>query len=720
MPKIGDIPNSISNAGAEFNYSVWTAGTHVMLCNVPWNNDYRDIVKFDTQTELNAYLDNNTGPVISLSGLTYAMVGRPVRINIPFNRAYKHNYLRVTNPAQPIAGDTPRTFYYFINDVRYVNPTTTELDIQLDVWQTFSWSITFGNCYIERGHIGIANSNQMSDHGREFLTIPEGLDVGGEYQIAQSFTETLGSTEYKADSSTSFDIIMVTTVSLNGSGGTVDAPAIRSARGSSFEGLPHGAEMYWFDSRDTFTDFVDAVSDKPWVSQGIIAIYAVPNLQDFNLSYTNLDFEGVTVKRLYGEGYPEKQIILSETQWRDKLMGVLPTRYQHLKKFLTYPYSLVELTTYSGTPLVLKPESMNSSNTFIEVSMVMHLSPPAPRIAFYPTRYNASAHTESQYQNVRPANEPGGDNAEFLDMVTGIMNLPTFSLVNNGYMSFLASNANSLAYQHSAADWSQQKAFAASNTGYDQASAGARLSENMMNLTNRKIAESTALANTTAGYRALQSGIGSVVGGVGGGPAGVAGGAVGALNAAAGYAIQTNHNNQSAAIEQSKNRAATGLGVANQEYVRDTNKDLADFAAMGDYANTIASINAKVQDARMIQPTTAGQVGGDAFNLAAYRWAIHAKVKLLQSGYIHMIGEFWLRYGYAIQRFGVVPADLQVMSKFTYWKLRETYITSSSCPERFKQAIRGIFEKGVTVWSNPADIGNVDFADNVPLNGVSL
>jgi len=38
----------------------------------------------------------------------------------------------------------------------------------------------------------------------------------------------------------------------------------------------------------------------------------------------------------------------------------------------------------------------------------------------------------------------------------------------------------------------------------------------------------------------------------------------------------------------------------------------------------------------------------------------------------------------------------------------------------FKQAIRGIFEKGVTVWANPADIGTIDIGDNAPLEGVIL
>jgi hypothetical protein len=191
-------------------------------------------------------------------------------------------------------------------------------------------------------------------------------------------------------------------------------------------------------------------------------------------------------------------------------------------------------------------------------------------------------------------------------------------------------------------------------------------------------------------------------------------------NAAAGYAITTNQNNQSLGISNAlaagTNKAQTGQAG----YVRDTNKVYGDAVARGDYQTAIAGIQAKVQDAKLIQPTTSGQVGGDAFLLSTYKWGYDIKVKMLQPAAMNAIGEYWLRYGYAVQRFGTMPANFMVCEKFTYWKLRETYITAADCPETFKQTLRGIFEKGVTVWANPADIGMIDIADNAPLDGIQL
>src|SRR5699024_390877 len=117
--------------------------------------------------------------------------------------------------------------------------------------------------------------------------------------------------------------------------------------------------------------------------------------------------------------------------WRDQQIQNLPSRYRHLRKFLTYPYTIVELTTYSGTPLILKPEGMDGDD--LEVVILNHLAPPAPRIVVYPYRYNNGG-VEDWNRNGVVFN----DSSEFLDMVTGIFNLPTFSTVNNSYMSFMA------------------------------------------------------------------------------------------------------------------------------------------------------------------------------------------------------------------------------------------------------------------------------------------
>lgn len=714
MPnQITNVPGSVSSAGLDFNYAAWTPGTQVTMCNVPWNSDYRDIVRFANQAALDTYLTTQTGPVVTITGMTYARFGFPVRLNIPFNRAFTYNYLRVFNPAQPVTDDIPRAFYYFITAVNYVNPGTTELMIQLDVWQTFGYGITFGNCYIERGHIGIAQMNNFDGYGQLYLTQPEGLDIGNEYKINAQYSRAIAS----ARGPEGFSIMVTSTTALDVDPGTVDAPNLQSARGSDMENLPNGAEIYIFDTMAKFKTFMSEFSDKPWVTQGIISIMAIPPWSEYSLDTSGVVVGTQTILKAIS-GTPTTIRHKLRDSWRDDVIALLPTRYQHLKKFLTFPYLALELTTYAGTPLVLKPEAWGTED--LEVIEVPHFAPPGARLIFYPYRYNGG-----NYPAFTDGEGVYNDGAEFLDMATGIFDFPTFSIVNNGYMSFMAANTHGIAFQHQNADWSQQKAMTGNALSFDQASSGIELSKELNRLNVNAATQSTALANQTAAFRGIQGlvggGINGAAGMAAGGPPGMAAGALmGMANGVANYAIETNQNNQALGISTNlanrSNAATTGQG----EYMRDTNKSYADFAAKGDYQNAIAAINARVQDARLIQPSTSGQIGGNAFNLAMYRWGYDVKVKMLQFGAQQAIGEYWLRYGYAINQFGKVPLSLHCMQKFTYWKLRETYITGSACPESFKQAIRGIFEKGVTVWQNPADIGNIDIGDNAPLEGIVL
>src|SRR5690606_32235981 len=142
------------------------------------------------------------------------------------------------------------------------------------------------------------------------------------------------------------------------------------------------------------------------------------------------------------------------------------------------------------------------------------LSHPAPRIVFYPYRYNSGGLPHL----IEGDNVIENDQAEFLDMTTGIMNLPTFATVNNAYTSFLASNANTLPYQHQAADWAQQRALQGNQLAFDQASQNIGLTRQMTEMGVGAATARTDLANTTGGYRALQGAAGSLLGGVGGGP----------------------------------------------------------------------------------------------------------------------------------------------------------------------------------------------------------
>ena len=711
MSRIGENHHGVTDAGLDFNYDIWTANTRVQLCNVPWNADYRDIVRFADRAALNTYLDDRTSADSVIERAHYLRQGEPIRLNVPFSRATMSNYIRVYNPATAFTYTTDKTyvnnvpdeFYYFIVGARHISSNTTELYVQLDVWQTYFDRLSPGRGYCERGHVGIANTASFTDYGRTHLTVPEGLDIGNDYVVQKTFSHQLANARDEGSSGHGLFVIVWSTTDLLAEAGTVDNPQLATAKGTDYYNLPNGASAYYFTSVDRFTSWMSTMSDKPWVTQGIMSVMLVPGWSAVVGGPREMS-AGDTPSQA-------KRVMLGTVNWRDT---ILPPMFRHLKKFLTYPYTVLELTTHTGTPVILKPEMWQESGMTLVENPYYAL--PGPRWVVYPHRYGAGDGSQEVVDSDGHILRDGG---EQLDVATGIFNFPTFSVVNNGYMAFLASNAHGIAFQHQTADWSQQKALRGNSVAYGQATNAMNTANTQTSIAMNQATQTTALTNQAnmqrLGSSALQQiGGGAATGGIAGGVMGAAG----AVGSGIDYAIGANQNNQQLAINNSAMAAQNRASVANMGYNRDTNKAYADYAAQGDYANQIAGINAKVQDAKLTQPSTSGQIGGDAFNLAMHYWGYDVKVKTLHPGAMKIIGDFWSRYGYAVNRFLTPPNDFHAMAKFTYWKFQEFYVQSSFMPENFKQSIRGIFEKGVTVWRNPNDIATVDIYNNDPIERV--
>jgi len=723
-------------AGLDFDYSVWTPGTHVDLVNVNWDNNYRDTVKFANKAALNAYIDSKVSAGITVTNMTYAKPGEDIYLGIPYNRVNRYNYLRASNPLMPIEGDIQKDFYYFILECEFINPTTTRIRVQLDVWQTYVYDATFGNCYVERGHIAVANSNKFNNYGRDYLTVPEGLDIGGEYRnIARRSNVLINNNIVSSGDAIDGDIIVVSTIDIEASGGTASAPVIITASGSQVNGMPSGADFYVFTSQASFASFMGSLADKPWISQGIISVTYMPSVSRYSLP-SGAPVNGEKVIQLVT--VPRHQSMFTNWRASSEINDKISSRYQHVKdKLFTYPYMVIEMTAWSGNPIVLKPESWNNPDAVIQERA--SYMPPNQRISVHPRAYNADANadhdnlwdlTDSQVNGLPAGWQPlirdvGDDTGDYLDIALSISNFPALPVVNNMAIGYLAANANQLAYQFGSADWTQQRALGMAQGSYDVASGAMHTAMNQSGIgVNADIAQ-TANQNRTLAAQAAVQAANSAVGGVGTAltPAGAGGAAItGLSNAAAGgisAGIQTQANDESLGIRNTQAAQSAINDNLQQGLVRDTNKGLADWAAKGDYGNQIAGINAKIQDARMIQPSTSGQFGGESHNIGTNKLEVSFRWKMIDSASIRVIGEIWLRYGYAVRAFVMMPPSLMVMSKFTYWKVTETYLSGANIPEGHKQVLRGTMEKGVTVWANPDEIGQIDIADNVPLAGVS-
>lgn len=714
------LPENIYEYENRFNYSVWTPSTAILMCNVPWDSSYRDVVRFDSDKERDAYFASRAsdGYAFTLNGLVYLRYGEPVRVNAPFDMVTRCNYMVVKNSMQPISpteGRQPDAFYYFINDAKYLAPNTTQVNVQLDVWMTYYGRINFNLCYVNKGHIGIANENSTIDNLSDYLTDTEGLNIGDEYEIADiAIDNFLNEPPY---------IVIMCTADLTAGFGTVSNPTLKTATGSINDGMPSGSAVYACNS-ESFLALMGKLQDAPWVSQCISMVTVVP--ARFVQNATSTTVAGIDMLAMPDS--PAENIGSMDVP---DVMGMfhIPERYRNLLKFYTSPYCVIEMTGYNGGEVVLKPECLElDDDDGISIFTNTVVAPPDIRAYSYVAGYNTAkgvgGSVDADYY--LPS---GGDpfphseyNEEGLDIAIQFSDFPQFSLVNNQYIYYMASNRNRLAYQFSSADWSQQKALTAAQLSFNQSGANMRsawANQQVANQANWALSGISQEKNLWSGATSMaSSGVGALGAAASGSAGGAAAGVANTALAGANTALNADWINRTTATQVGAATATTQNNIGLQGYMRDTNYDYAVYAANGDYETAIQGIQAKVQDARLAQPSTSGQNGGDAFNFCKGYMGVRLKFKRLKPNFMRQVGDFWLRYGYYVNRWIVPPADLKCMENFTYWKMQGVSLSASEVPELFKETIRGIFEKGVTVWNDPDKMYKVDLADNEPVKGV--
>lgn len=692
----------------ELSFAAWPANTEIRLTNVPWDQQYRHVSKFPSKSALNTYLDGRSGK--NITSVSYHRVGDPLYLQDPFNVLWKYNYLRVSQPAQPTTAgenDTARDYYYFIVDVRHVAPNTTQLVLSLDTFQTFIYDTVIGRSFIERGHIAQAEGGTMNDQGRRYLSAPEGLDTGGSYITVLQANESL--------ITASSDYLIYATADLEGDFGVENAPKTPTVQPRHAFDVASGIGV-WVASSSA--DVRVALANLPaWISQTIIAIMAVPKLTQYYPGYSYDPISStlpLSPPPAYRNNTPlssygTRSISLLPPTWRDAITTYLPPRYAHLEKFKTHPYSDVIVHHGASNTLTLRPEFCDTFGLYVRSELSPHLGD--GQLRAHPLKYNNLDHDQTLFVT-------SGD-------------LPRIGSTNDTAAIALSANARSRAFASSNASWAQDKALRGNQNSYDAVSRGMDAAQAQQDLSvsyaNDQQARGAQWATEDAwiggGMGVAQGAAGGAAGGALLGPAGaVVGGLIGAgTGALNGFVnlqktdIANRRSAESTSAANAQGQSALNINQGVTGAGRDANKSLADWAARGDYQATIAGQLAAVQDTEAMAPSVGAMPSGSLDAAARGRLGITALVKMIDYPTIVRIGEFWLRYGYAIGEYITPPQSLRVMSNFSYWKMGECELTTAPMPESMKNTLRGIFEKGVTNWANPDLIGTD--ADNAPIYG---
>lgn len=158
----------------EFNYEKWDNGYCVVkLCNVPWDENYSNVVEFPTVRDRDIYLNGLNSYTLELQSGFRKQADEYIKIPVPIANAYQYNYVIIDYPippnsAHPLDYAQNEIYYrrelYFISRIDEVSPNTVRVYLQMDVWQMWRYSVDIKQLVMERGHVAIKSSADKDDY----------------------------------------------------------------------------------------------------------------------------------------------------------------------------------------------------------------------------------------------------------------------------------------------------------------------------------------------------------------------------------------------------------------------------------------------------------------------------------------------------------------------------------------------------------------------------
>lgn len=709
----------------------WTPDSTVTLLRVPWDAAYSDVVDWGYGTsKRDAWMveAEKSGYDFSNS-FAYHRTSSRLVVDASYASVYQYNYVHVHNGGVDGVNDTELDFYYFILDAEYLNPASTALTLQLDVWTTYAPRTHFIGGFVDRGHLLMADNaaNDTSDipHTlRTYYVAPEGLDTGDrflgyrkEFYTFQSYTEN----DY---------ILIGSTAALEDSWGTISDPKLHTATGGVVNGLYTGTQYYLL-TKQNFQSLMSQLSEASWVAQCIVSITVVPSLlvKVLKLGDTTVETNlngGSGASCLHLSPSPQRQSIAAKPLDMEKISGKgwtsLTEKYKDLKKLWTYPYSVIEMTTFSGSTLALKPQYLDGNTDDVMYSST--LIAPNPRVCIWPRFYGEYGGQIVAKANAFTADDSTADDKRWtFDWSMGddtetaiwISDFPQFSLVNNSGALSIAQQAHSLQWQYDNADWNLSNSKKNAEVARDITS---------NNIAYSDAAQRQAISNRVGSlYTSEAQGIGGAISDVvtSAVSAGLTGAKVGPVGAAGGAAIGAGLS----LITQGLGFNNTANTINADEALNQKNIDTQNInkrltyrnsvrQAEGNYDQTIASIQAGVADAALTQPSIVGQAGGNGWRYAnGLQWQYAIRYMRVNEDAIIRAGQYFRRFGYSTLRYMNFPSNyLNVCRYFSYYKVQDMQFPDSPADEANRSALREIFTRGVTIWETPELIGAVDISDN--------
>ncbi len=645
-----------------------------LIKNVPFSNNYKNVIQFNDRTSQENYFKGL--PNLVLDDFKYVRNNGTIKVPYYRDEILEYNYLMFKNKAY---GN--KYFYAFITNISYINPNTSAISFELDVFQTWFMDVQFKPSYVEREHCQRWNS----DGTPVINTIPEGLDYGSEYVykghtrlydktnnnkvkwlvIASTIDEedligTYPEFQYCFSSQALCNNIVFIVAPMFEYGvadnWTLNGITLPSAT-EILRAFRYGSNLVKKAVSCYVTDYlpcwytVTSVSGKLAISSQEINIYKAEYGREVNGNITNII--GIDLPIL---SIPSDDDIQNET-WSFELID---DKYKYLKngitesKLLMYPYSYNLLTDLQGDEFIIKNEYNQGKNIAVDIRCALGVS-------------NNVAYTIQGYLN---SNGIGNE----LYLRNGIINKNTnrLAIVDDYAAAYAQGNMNTI----------EQNI----NATKQQTSLNNRIAQNTAN-TNTAITDTRNRANMlNAGISAVG---GTIEGAVLGGPLALAGAVQGLSNAA-----QTTVSNMA-------NSRVTEL--ENQNMLNNT-------ALRGELANqqAVAGAMAKVQDAKATADNVTLQGGDTYFNYGYENLGVKLISYQITPEYIDLLQDYFGKYGYKVHK--VKIPNTHTRQNWNYIQTVGANIVGN-IPQMFIEALEQLFNQGITIW-HTTDVGNYNLPNN--------
>lgn len=145
-----------------------------LLNNVPLTNSYEHQMTFGSKEEQTTFFYNKA---TAYTGSDFTYVKEDSTIKVPRGRGslFACNYIMFRNSAF-----SQKWFYGFVTKIEYINPNTSKIYFELDVFQSWLFDYRWNPSFVEREH----QKRWNSDGTPVINTLDEGLNYGDDYNIA--------------------------------------------------------------------------------------------------------------------------------------------------------------------------------------------------------------------------------------------------------------------------------------------------------------------------------------------------------------------------------------------------------------------------------------------------------------------------------------------------------------------------------------------------------